>query len=256
MSATDEWEDEKGQRMTDVIERDVAYAHGDTRMLGWFVAPAGAAGAPVVVLVHDAFGLGSALKSLARRYADLGYAVFAADVWGDRREPASGDDIGRLIGSMAADREDWLGRIGAAHVAAASQPEVAAERIASVGYCFGGASVIEYVRTGGISRGIASIHGGLDLVAQDWSAPTATARVLLCTGADDPMAAPRHWQPIKAGLTAAGIDWELDLYGGVQHGFTNPKSDDLPTPGVAYDPRAAARAWASTQRFLAEVLDE
>ncbi|MFF2370534.1 dienelactone hydrolase family protein [Agromyces sp. NPDC058110] len=256
--------------MAELTQRDVAYEANGTRMIGCLVAPVGAAGdaagavastlaagcsapRPGILLVHDAFGLGADTIALAARYAELGYAVFAADVWGERTEPQSGVDIGRLIGSMAGDRDEWMSRLAAAHTAAAEQPEFDADRTVVVGACFGGSSALEYVRTGARVIAAVSIHGGLDLVAHDWSAATGSATVLLCTGADDPMAAPEHWQPVKAGLTSAGIDWEFDLYSGTRHAFTNPKTDALGMPGAAYHARNAARAWARTVHFLGEV---
>ncbi|SFR68803.1 Dienelactone hydrolase [Agromyces sp. CF514] len=241
--------------LIDLVQRDVAYEANGTRMIGCLVAPTDAADepSPGILLVHDAFGLGADTIDLAARYAELGYAVFAADVWGERAEPQSGADIGRLIGSMAGNRDEWMSRLAAAHEAAAAQPEFDADRTVVVGACFGGSSALEYVRTGGRVIAAVSIHGGLDHVAHDWSASTDTATVLLCTGADDPMAGPEHWQPIKAGLTGAGIDWEFDLYSGTQHAFTNPRTDALGMPGAAFHPRNAARAWSRTVDFLGEV---
>ncbi|MFE6966172.1 dienelactone hydrolase family protein [Agromyces sp. NPDC057679] len=245
--------------MAELTQRDVAYEANGTRMIGCLVAsaaaPGGCVGAPLpgILLVHDAFGLGADTIALAARYAKLGYAVFAADVWGERTEAHDGADIGRLIGSMVGDRDDWMARLAAAHEAAAAQPEFDADRTVIVGACFGGSSALEYVRTGAPVVAAVSIHGGLDLVAHDWSAATGSATVLLCTGADDPMAAPEHWQPVKAGLTGAGLDWEFDLYSGTQHAFTNPKADALGMPGAASHPRNAARAWARTIDFLGEV---
>ncbi|MGC5076389.1 dienelactone hydrolase family protein [Agrococcus sp. DT81.2] len=235
--------------MRPLIARDVAYTHGGTEMLGMLIAPEGAASLPTVVLLHDAFGLGADTVAQARRHAELGVAVFAADVWGGRHTPAGGPDIG----AMVRDRGEWMGRVAAAHRAAAEQPEVDGSRLVSLGYCFGGAGALEHVRTGGDVVGAVSIHGGLDLLDRDWSAPTSGIGVLVCTGADDPMATAQQRAALEADLTAAGIHWELDLYGGVQHAFTNPRSD-LPgmPPGVAYSARASERAWQSTRQFLAD----
>jgi dienelactone hydrolase len=239
--------------MPALIARDVAYAHGSTEMLGMLVAPEGATALPTVVLLHDAFGLGADAVAQARRLAELGIAVLAADVWGDRHTPACGRDIGPLIGAMVADRAEWMGRVAAAHRAAARQPEVDGSRLVSLGYCFGGAGALEHVRTGGDVLGAVSIHGGLDLLDRDWSAPTRGVGVLVCTGAADPMATAEQRAALQADLTAAGIEWEVDLYGGVRHAFTNPRSD-LPgmPPGVAYSARASERAWQSTRQFLAD----
>jgi dienelactone hydrolase len=154
---------------------------------------------------------------------------------------------------MADDRPTWHARIRAAHETAIAQKEFRADALATVGYCFGGSSALEHLRTGGDVRGIVSIHGGLDLVGPEWAPTVAPARALLCTGADDPMATPTQWQAVKAGLASAGVDWELDLYSGTRHGFTNPASDLMPEDGFAYHPRSAARAWSSATQFLRDL---
>ncbi|MFN3866977.1 MAG: dienelactone hydrolase family protein [Demequina sp.] len=235
--------------------RDIAYVHDGTEMLGYLVAPVEGEPRPGILLLHDAFGITDDLKDTARRYAELGYDVFAADIWGERRTPAGGEEIGPMIGSMVGDRARWMGRIGAAHEAFVAQGEVDAAAIVAVGYCFGGSSGLEYLRHGGGLRGVASIHGGLDLLEYDWPEQRPDASVLVCTGAEDPMATAEHRASLTAALSSARVDWEIDLYSGAKHAFTNPKSD-LPgmPPGVGYHPRAAARAWETTVRFLAETL--
>ncbi|MFD4960212.1 dienelactone hydrolase family protein [Microbacterium sp. NPDC058389] len=237
-----------------LVERDVRYEVAGDEMAGILVRPIADEPLPAVVLVHDAFGLNDDTRALARRLAGLGLAVFAADVWGGRRTPSSGAEIGALIGGMVAERDHWIARVAAAHDAAAAQPEVAEDRIATLGHCFGASSALEYLRTGGRTRGVASVHAGLDLLAPGWDDADPSASVLICAGADDPLSTPAQWQALKSALTARGIAWEFDLYSGAQHGFTNPRSDDLGMPGAAYQPRAAARAWGSATAFLLEVL--
>jgi len=240
--------------VSELIERDVEYTAGGVAMTGYFCAPETAGRLPGVVLLHDAFGLDQAFRATARRYAHSGRAVFAADLWGERRSPSTGDEIGQLIGSMVSDRDTWMARVHAAHEAASGQPELDQDAVATVGYCFGGSSALEYLRTGGRTRGVASIHAGLDLLIPGWESSDRDARVLVCTGADDPMATPAQWQALKAALTGRGIHWELDLYSGAKHAFTDPRADSLGMPGAAYDARAAARALGSTDRFLDELL--
>lgn len=249
--------------MAEFSTRDVEYHHDGTRMIGLVCAPGSvsevSAGLPGVLLLHDAFGLGEDAIAIARRIASLGFAVFAADVWGERALPASEAEIGPLIGDMVRDHRRWIARIAAAREAAAAQPEIADDRIVALGYCFGGSSALEYLRTGGRLLGVAAVHPGLDLVEYDWSGTASTpgTAVLVCLGADDPMATPDQWRQTKAGMTAAGIDWELDLYSGTVHGFTSPKAARSPNPAaIMYHPRNAERAWHSTARFLREILAE
>jgi dienelactone hydrolase len=244
--------------MTELSMRDVEYTHDGTRLIGLVCAPEAAQSLPGVVLVHDAFGLADEMIEIAKRIARLGFAVFAADVWGDRLTPKSQDEIGPLIGAMVGDRERWISRIALAHEIAGRQPEFDGRAPASLGYCFGGSSALEYARAGGRTRGVIAIHPGLDLIEFDWSAvtPGTAPSALVCFGADDPMATPTQWRKAKQAMTEAGVDWELNLYSGTVHGFTSPKAKHSPNPAVVmYHPRNAARAWRATEAFLLEMRD-
>lgn len=239
------------------VSRDVEYVADGTRMVGYLCTPSGAVASPGVLLVHDAFGLSPDVMDLAHRLAWLGLPVFAADVWGDRDVLTSQEQIGPRIGAMAGDRRGWMVRVAAAHRAAGLQPEIDGAAVVMLGYCFGGSSALEYIRTGGGVRGVVAVHPGLDLLDPGWSAANVAARVLVCTGADDPMATPAMRTALEASMTGAGIDWETDLYSGTKHAFTSPASQYSPTPeAVAYHPRNAARAWESTTRFLRELLPD
>lgn len=245
--------------MTELSIRDVEYRHDGTRLLGLICVPGGERGAaqlPGVVLVHDAFGLSDEMVAIARRIAGLGFAVFAADVWGERVTPASEREIGPLIGSMAGERERWIRRVGLAFETAAAQPEIGEAPLVGLGYCFGGSSVLEYARSGGSTSAVIAIHPGLDLIDFDWSAvdPETAPQALVVFGADDPMATPQQWREAKTAMTEAGVDWQLHLYSGTVHGFTSPKAAHSSNPAViAYHPRNAQRAWRATENFLLEL---
>lgn len=235
-----------------MIARDVEYSHDGTLLRGLLLASDGAELSPTIVVIHDAFGLGGFSLDQAHRYADLGYTVFAADVWGDRMQVHDERGIGPLIGAMVRDRETWLARITAAHDVARQQPEVDPDRIVTIGYCFGGSSALEYARTGGDVRGVVAVHPGLDLLepGANWT-PAEDLSVLLCIGAGDPMATGAQRDDLLAAMDAASVDWQLDLYSGTTHAFTNPRLTDSPRPDVAaYHPRSAHAAWISTLRFL------
>ncbi|MDN3310335.1 dienelactone hydrolase family protein [Microbacterium oryzae] len=232
------------------LEQAVPYAHGDTAMHGMLVAPVSERPSPSVLLVHGAYGLTRSVLGDAHRLADLGFAVLAADVWG--RVPAPGEDPGPLVGGMAADRVEWHGRLTAALDALRERPEAAGRRPVVIGTSFGGASALELVRTGAEVSGAVSIAGGLDLVGDDWSSATASARVLLCTGADDPMAPAAERARIEGALSQAGLDWEVDLFGGAGHGYTDPPSPPSRRAGFGPHPRSAARTWQRIERFLQE----
>ena len=238
-------------------ERDVEYRLGDTLMRGLLIAPEGSPALPTVILIHDAFGLGDDMMATARRIAELGFAVFGADVWGDRLTPKEQPEIGPLMGSMVGNRPEWIARITEAHRAAVAQPEVDADNIVLLGYCFGGSSALEFVRTGGSVRGVIAIHPGLDIIEFDWSAAEAGTQALVAAGAADPMAIAEQRAQLEQALNSADIDWELDLYSHTVHAFTSLRAQSSPRPDLfAYHPRNAERAWNATTRFLTELFSQ
>lgn len=241
--------------MTELVTRSVPYTHEGTEHIGHFVA--GADGRrPGVLLIHDAFGVSEPMKEMAARIAELGYAVLLADLWGGGRSPGSHEEIGPLIGELAGNRELWIGRIRASHEQLLAQEEVAEAPVTAVGYCFGGASVLEYVRVGGEVGGAVSFHGGLDLVDEDWSKANRASSVLILTGADDPMAPEAAVRVLEQSMTAAGLDWELTSYGGAKHGFTNPHADRAGRPeAIAYSARADRHSWDAFTRFAKEIAE-
>ncbi|MFI6350438.1 dienelactone hydrolase family protein [Streptomyces sp. NPDC050560] len=239
--------------MGDVISRDVVYWHETTRMLGRLCLPAAARTGAAVLLLPDAHGVTAHAVGTARRLAGLGRPVLVADLWGERLLPTDEAEFGPLIGAMAGDRARWLGRVRAAHRALAAAPEAGTADVVALGYCFGGSSALEYTRSGAEVAGVISVHGGLDLVGSDWSA-AGSAPVLVCTGADDPMATADMRARLASGLSGAGVDWQTHVYGGTVHAFTRPSAKSSPRPGVvAYSARGTARAWDAALRFLHEI---
>lgn len=242
--------------MTDVSAQSLHYAHEGMELIGYLVAGSEAK-RPGVLLIHDAFGVSEPMKATARRIAELGYTVLLADLWGEGKVPGGEDEIGPLIGQLASNRELWTGRMRAGHEQLLAQEQVASAPVTAVGYCFGGSSVLEYVRAGGRVDGAVSFHGGLDLVGTDWAGANADASVLILTGAEDPMAPQVVVDTLQESMTEAGLDWEVASYGATKHGFTNPHADKAGRPDViAYNARADRRSWNAFTLFLQEKLED
>jgi len=228
----------------------VEYKHDGTRLVGYACTPADQGTFPAVLPIHDAYGVSEDMIGIAHRLAFEGHPVFVADVWGEGLLPREDSEIGPLIGAMVADRGRWLGRIAAAHQTLSQQTGFANRKVVLLGYCFGGSAALEYLRTGAQVAGVASIHGGLDLLADGWSAARPTP-VLACTGSEDPMATAEMLSALPNSMTRSGMDWQTHLYSGTRHAFTSPKAAHSAVPEVvAYNPVSAARAWDATLRFL------
>ena len=241
--------------MTELHSNSLEYSFGAQRLIGFLAMPTAQAARAGVVLIHDAFGVGDFVREQALRLGAQGYAVLAADIWGEGRELRDAAEIGPMIGRVAGDRAQWMGRIGAAVETLARSADLDISRIALAGYCFGGASALEYLRTQRNVAGVVSLHGGLDLVGQDWSAARTSSKALVLTGSQDPMASESSLAFLQRGLTQSGVDWEVNLYGHVKHGFTRPDADRANKPQViAYSESAARRSWQAMSRFLEEVL--
>lgn len=246
--------------MSRLTSTALEYHYGSTRMSGQFViddTKTKSGRRPGVLVVHEAFGLGSHAIASAERLAELGYAALAIDLWGERAQITEMPKVTEIIGRLVGDRNLWTGRVEAARQALLAQPKVDGHRLAAIGYCFGGSTVLEYARSGADIRGVVSFHGGLDPVGNDWDAVRTKAKLLLCTGAEDPIIPASSVVTFQDNLRKGGIDWEVNTYGGTKHSFTNPDADKAGMPQVlGYNKQADQRSWASMAGFLAEIFAE
>ncbi|MDS9469897.1 dienelactone hydrolase family protein [Paracoccus sp. MBLB3053] len=234
-----------------MIAEDISYSQDGLLMRGCLVAPEGAGDLPGILLVHGAHGLNGFILGIANRLAGQGHAVLALDLWGRREQLSDPARIGEKLGACVRNRAGWMSRVEVARAQLAARPEVDPDRIGALGYCFGGATVLEYARSGGDVAGVVSFHGGLDLVSDEWGTQSR-GPVLICSGSDDPMATPEDLTRLTGAMSAAGVAWELDLYGGARHAFTEPDAPGRP-PFARYDARADRRSWAAMSEFFNDI---
>jgi dienelactone hydrolase len=236
---------------TDVDEQAVPYRDGDTSCTGVLCRPAGQAGPhPGILLLHGGAGLDAHARGQARRYAALGYVVFAADLYGDGVAGDRQRVMARVTGLR--DDPDLLVRCGRAALAVLAGAPGVADRHAAVGFCFGGLAALALARAGTPLAGAVSVHGTLATVAP--AEPGAvTARLLVCHGARDPHVPMTQVTEFAAEMDRAAADWQLNVYGGAEHGFTHEHAVPGETPGVAYHPATDARSFADIRAFLTDV---
>ena len=233
---------------------DITYHDGALTLRGVVAYDETVAGPrPGILVVHEAWGLGEHAIERAKMLAGLGYVALAADMYGDRRQASDLPQAMELIGDLRTNPDKLRARAGAAVAALKAQPNVDASRLAGIGFCFGGTTVLELARGGADLKGVVSFHGGLQTAAA--AKPGAvTPKVLVCTGADDPMIPPSQVVEFEDEMRQAGADWQVNSYGGTVHSFTNPNAGKgVALEGLAYNRQTDQRSWAAMRAFFDEI---
>ncbi len=228
----------------------IEYQDGETELTGQLVWDDSRKDRrPGILVVHGGAGLDEHAKGRARRFAELGFAVFACDMYGKGVAGNREQTMARLMEFKAA-RAKLVARARAGLEVLASQPQVDG-RMAAVGYCFGGMTALELARSGAELAGVVSVHGSLD-TPQAATAGRVKAKILVCHGALDPHVPMAHVNAFMQEMNGAGANWQLNVYGGAMHGFTHETGPYH--PGVAYSAQADARSSSAIRDFLGEIV--
>ena len=234
------------------MSHSLPYRDGDQELNGYFVPASGGGPAPGVLIVPAWLGLTDSIRERARRLAQEGYSAFVADVFGRPTDIAAGPRP--MVDPFRADRRMLRRRVGAGLDMLRQQGETDGERVAAMGYCFGGNAVLELARDGEPLRGVVSFHGELDTPLP--AAPgDLRAKVLVLTGDDDPVVPFEKVAAFREEMRRARADWEVVVYSGAKHSFTGEGSlGPERTPEAVLDPQAEARSWQRMLTFFREVL--
>jgi dienelactone hydrolase len=237
----------------DVTYYTVPYILDETQLEGILVVPYPPhASMPVVVLFPDWMGVSDHAKDDAKRVAAMGYAVFIADPYGKESQPQDPQQAARFAGALRGDVMR-MREVAAAGLAAAKRDHrVDSNRVALMGYCFGGNLALELARSGARVRGVASVHGNLRTPFPD-DARNIRGPVLVLQGGADPHVPPAEVEAFKAEMRAVAVRLKFVEYPGAMHAFTNPGANDS-AHGVKYDPQATQAAYGELKDFFAEVL--
>jgi dienelactone hydrolase len=233
--------------------QDIEYHADGARLVGYLAVDDATSGKrPGIIVAHEGGGLAEHAKNSARRLAEAGFIAFALDYYGDGRPLADIAEAMPRIGAWIADPTGIRARAHAALAVLTAQPQTDAARLAGIGYCFGGTTVLEMARAGEPLAAVVGFHSGL-ATAKPAQAGTVKAKVLVELGAADPLVPAEQRAAFEAEMTAAKVDWRMTLHGGVVHSFTNPAADALGRPDLRYDKAADERSWRAMLDLFAEV---
>jgi dienelactone hydrolase len=231
----------------------VTYRQGKTRLEGYLAYDDATKGKrPAVLVVHEWVGINPYIRKRVEQLAALGYVAFAADIYGKGVRPKDMKEAAAQAKIYKSDRALMRARAAAGLEVLRKQPQADPRRLAAIGYCFGGTTVLELARGGASIAGVVSFHGGLDTPRPE-DAKRIKAKVLVLHGGDDPHVPPQEVQAFSDEMRKAGVDWQLHIYGGAVHSFTNPSSGDDKSKGVAYDAAVDRRSWEVMKLFFAEL---
>jgi dienelactone hydrolase len=228
----------------------LTYSSGETKFHGYLADPEGSGRRPGVLVAHEAPGLNDHPKRRARMLAELGYVALAVDMYGNGRVAGKGEDAQQLMAPLREDVPRLRRHVRAGLDALAALPNVDPKRLGAMGYCFGGLAVLELARMGAPLAGVVSFHGILATKTPE-DAKNITAKILVCTGAEDPLVPPDQVAAFSAEMTKAGVDWQVITYGGAKHAFTNPEANRPPV--LQYDAAADARSWEAMRSHWFEL---
>jgi dienelactone hydrolase len=232
----------------------VDYKDGDTTLEGFLAYDDSIIKGkrPGVLIVHQWKGLGDYEKKRATMLAKLGYNVFAVDIYGKGIRPQDPKSAGALAGKYKSDRDLLRGRVNAGLAVLRNNPLTDTRRIAAIGYCFGGTTVIELARSGADIAGVVSFHGGLDSPKPE-DGKNIRCKLLILHGADDPMTSAKNLAAFEDEMRKADVDWQLVKYGGAVHSFTDWDAGNDNSKGAAYNEKADKRSWEAMKNFFAEI---
>lgn len=239
--------------VAEVKTKAVEYKQGDTVLQGLIAWNDAAKGKrPGVLVVHEWWGHNEHARNAARRLAEAGYVGFALDMYGKGKVAKHPEEAEAFMKEATKDPAVIAARFNAALDQLKQDPHVDPEKIAAIGYCFGGGVVLGMARSGADLDAVATFHGSLS-TRTPAEKEKVKPRILVLTGASDPLVPPEQVEVFKKEMEAAGAKFEVVSYPGAKHGFTNPDADSHGMHALGYDAEADKKSWAAMLAMFKQV---
>lgn len=213
---------------------------------------------PGVLVVHEWWGLDEYARSRAAQLAKLGYVALAVDMYGEGKTTEHPKEAGQMAGEVRKNVKTWVGRAQAGLKVLRSQEMVDADRIAAIGYCFGGSTVLQLAFSGADVDAVVSFHGALPVPSEEQAqaARKSGVKILVCHGAADSFIPENVVQMFREALNRAGVDYKFVAYPGARHSFTVPGADKRGIDGIKYNAEADQASWQAMKDLFAGVFKD
>jgi dienelactone hydrolase len=238
-----------GELKTKVID----YKDGDTPLRGYLAWDDSIDGKrPAVLVVHEWWGLNDYARGRAEQLARMGYIAFAVDMYGQGKVTTHPQEAGQWAGEIRRNSDGWVRRAKAGLKVLKEQSQTDKDRIAAIGYCFGGSTVLQLAYAGLDLKGVVSFHGALTPATPE-QAKDIKAKILICHGAADTFIPDEQVNKFRTSLEEADADYQIIYYANATHSFTNPQAGKAGVQGLKYDPDADRRSWQHMKMFFDEI---
>lgn len=231
--------------MAEIRSAPIAYRDGGDNLTGYLYWDDAVKGKrPGVLVVHEWWGLDDYARSRAKQLAELGYVAFAADMYGGGKVTNHPAQAGEWMKATVSNLDNWRRRAqkGLDKLSALAMTDNS--RLAAIGYCFGGATVMQLAYAGADLAAVVSFHGSLPLPNGN-EAAKVKGRVLVEHGNADAFVPPERVEAFRAAMNSAGVNFVFHGHDGARHGFTNPDAGSFGMDNLKYDAAADAASWRS-----------
>ncbi|MGD9038096.1 MAG: dienelactone hydrolase family protein [Desulfobacteraceae bacterium] len=236
-----------------VVTKNITYQHDGVQLEGYMAYDDSVKGkVPAVLIVHEWWGLNDYARKRAEQLAAMGYVAFALDMYGKGKVTQHPKQAGEWMRQVNSNVSLWKQRALAGLQVLKNEPRTDIGRIAAIGYCFGGATVQQLAYSGAEVEGIVSFHGSLLPPTPD-QVKKVKAKFLICHGAADPFVKAETLQNYIATMHKTDLDWQMIMYGGAKHSFTNPDADKAGMAALKYSKSADQRSWSHMKQFFDEI---
>lgn len=233
--------------------KTVEYRDGETALKGYLVwDDSSEEKRPGVVVVHEWWGLNDYARKRAETLASMGYAAFAVDMYGKDQVTEHAEEAEAWMKQITANAETWQRRALLGLNLLRDEAIVDPERLGAIGYSFGGATVMQMAYAGANLKGVVSFYGSLPVPTPE-QAKQIKASILIAHGSADSFVPQERVVAFQKALDEASVKWEMAIFGGAQHGFTNPSADKYGLKGVRYDADADRRSWELMGSFFSDL---